>query len=75
MKNYVVIGEMWKRAIVFLDESYADLYISKNCTGVFCRKYSEKEFNERFGKIAKTVQEYGLNTYNAQQLIILNSDC
>ena len=75
MKNYVVIGEMWKRAIVFLDESYADLYISRNCHGVFCRKYSEAEFNERFGKIAKTVQEYGVNAYNAQTLIIFNCDC
>ncbi len=75
MKNYVVIGDMWKRAIVFLDENYADLYISKNCEGVFCRKYSEQEFNERYGKIAKTIQEYGLNVYNAQQLIILSSDC
>lgn len=74
MKNYVVIGEMWKRAIVFLDEGCADLYISKNCHGVFCRKYSEADFNEQFGKIAKTIQEYGANSYNAQALIIFNSD-
>ncbi len=75
MKNYVVIGEMWKRAIVFRDEQYADFYINKNCNGIFCRKYSESEFDERFGKMAKTVQEYGLNAYGAHHLIILNGDC
>ena len=35
MKNYVLIGDKWKRAIVFTDEHYADLYIAKNCPDIF----------------------------------------
>ncbi len=74
MKNYVVIGEKWKRTIVFTDESYADYYIAKNCQDVCCEKYSADEFNALFAAQATKVLEYGLNEYNAQALILLASD-
>ncbi|WML89845.1 hypothetical protein [Thiothrix lacustris] len=73
MKNYVVIGEKWKRAIVFTDEHYADLYITKNCIAVCCTKYSAADFEAQFGQHAKKVLEYGLNDYNAQILITINA--
>jgi hypothetical protein len=71
MKNYVVIGEKWKRAIVFTNEYYADYYMTKNCPGVCCIKYSEDDFNAEFGAHAHKVLEYGLNDYNAQSLIVI----
>ncbi|OQX07699.1 MAG: hypothetical protein BWK73_27330 [Thiothrix lacustris] len=71
MKNYVVIGEKWKRAIVFTSEYYADYYMAKNCPGVCCEKYSEADFNSTFGQRAHTVLEYGINDYNAQALILI----
>lgn len=73
MKNYVVIGEKWKRAIVFTDETYADYYIAKNCPDVCCEKYSEADFNARFALHATKVLEYGLNEYNAQVLITIGN--
>jgi hypothetical protein len=72
MKNYVVIGEKWKRAIVFTDEHFADIYMAKNCPGVCCEKYSEADFQALFGHNAQQVLEYGLNEYNAQVLITIS---
>lgn len=71
MKNYVLIGEKWKRAIVFTNERYADLYIAKNCPDICCVKYSAADFEAQFGLNAKKVLEYGLNDYNAQVLITI----
>lgn len=71
MKNYVVIGEKWKRAIVFTSEYYADVYITKNCAGVCCHKYTAADFNAQFGNYANKLLEYGVNAYNAQMLIII----
>ena len=31
MKNFVIIGDLWKRVIEFTSEAKADAYMAKNC--------------------------------------------
>ncbi len=73
MRNYLVIGEKWKRAIVFSNEHYADLYISKNCTGEnLCTKYSAEEFTAAFEGLVQKAMPFGPNDYMAQKLLVLS---
>jgi hypothetical protein len=74
MKNYLVIGEKWVRAIVFADEQCADFYIEKNCANVAYKRYSEAEFNEVYAEAELSVMEYGINDYWAKALIIIGGD-
>ena len=74
MKNYLVIGEKWVRAIVFLDEQCANYYIEKKCTNINYQQYSESEFNEIYAHSEQRVMEYGLNDYMAQKLIVICRD-
>jgi hypothetical protein len=74
VKNFVIIGDLWKRVIEFVSEANADAYIANNCPGVCCEKCSEAEFEERFARVSKKSLEYGLNEYNALRLIILGED-
>jgi hypothetical protein len=74
MKNYLLIGEKWVRAIVFADEQAADLYIEKNCENVEYKRYSEAEFNEVYDQAELRVMEYGVNEYLAKALIIVCRD-
>lgn len=71
MKNYLVIGEKWKRAIVFWNEYYTDHYIARNCADLAYQKYSEAEFHAIFADTHKQYKEYGPNYYMAQSLILL----
>jgi hypothetical protein len=74
MKNFVIIGDLWKRVIEFTSEAKADAYMAKNCHTVCCEKCSEAEFEARFANVSKRSLEYGLNEYNALRLIILGED-
>ncbi len=71
MKNYLVLGEKWKRAIVFWNEQYANHYIERNCLDIPYQKYSEAEFHAHFAEVHKKYMEYGPNHYMAQSLILL----
>ena len=74
MKNYVVIGEKWNRAIVFLNELYANSYIEENCKNIDYETYSEAEFYGWYANTNKKVLAYGPNYYMAQTLIILEDN-
>lgn len=74
MKNYLVMGEKWVRAIVFADEACADRYIEKNCTNVNYLRYSEAEFNAAYADADLRVMEYGVNDYMARALIVICCD-
>lgn len=74
MKNYLVIGEKWVRAIVFADEQGADRYIKKNCANIEYKCYSEAEFNEVYAQTEQRIMEYGVNDYWAKSLIIICRD-
>lgn len=74
MKNYLVIGEKWVRAIVFSDEMGAELYIAKNCAGIEYQRYSEAEFNETYADADMREMEYGVNDYMARRLIVICHD-
>ncbi len=74
MKNYLVIGEKWVRALVFTDETGAERYIEKNCAGIEYQRYSEAEFNEIYADADMREMEYGINEYMARCLIIICQD-
>jgi hypothetical protein len=74
MKNYLVMGEKWVRAIVFADEQGADRYVEKNCANIEYKRYSEAEFNEAYAQTEQRVMEYGVNDYWAKALIIICRD-
>ncbi|HRJ51567.1 MAG TPA: hypothetical protein PLE99_02280 [Candidatus Thiothrix moscowensis] len=74
MKNYLVMGEKWVRAIVFADEQCADRYIEKNCTNISYQRYSAEEFNAAYADAELRVMEYGVNDYMARALIVICRD-
>lgn len=74
MKNYLVVGEKWVRAIVFADEQCADRYIEKNCANIRYTCYSEAEFHEAYAQAELRVMEYGVNDYFAKALIVICCD-
>lgn len=74
MKNYLVVGEKWLRAIVFADEQCADRYIEKNCTNIDYQRYSEEEFYQVYAEAELRIMEYGVNDYFAQTLIVICRD-
>jgi hypothetical protein len=74
MKNYLVMGEKWVRAIVFADEQCADRYIGKNCANINYQRYSEAEFYAEYANAELRVLEYGVNDYLAKALIVICRD-
>ncbi|MEB4592771.1 hypothetical protein VSS37_17450 [Candidatus Thiothrix sp. Deng01] len=72
MKNYVIIGHLWLRAIEFVNEERADAYITKNCNPeTECGKYTQEEFYTEFQEFYLESHEYGVNEYGALRLIII----
>lgn len=53
MKNFVLLGHLWKRAIEFVNEASADHYIAKHCQGIDYEKCSAEELNTRFASTSK----------------------
>lgn len=74
MKNYLVLGEKWVRAIVFADEQCVDYFIEKNCVKSGYERYSEEEFNRVYAGFKMKVMEYGVNDYFARSLIVICQD-
>ncbi|MFI0397515.1 MAG: hypothetical protein ACH34X_00430 [Thiolinea sp.] len=65
MKNFVLLGSLWRRAVEFANEASADQYIAQHCQGIDYEKCSADELQSRFAGLKK---EY-LNYENAQDSI------
>lgn len=48
MKNYVLMGCLWKRALEFTNEEQADQYIAQHCHSIDYEKCSAEEIQTRF---------------------------
>ena len=72
MKNYVVLGEKWLRAMVFANDAGADGYTEKNCTNIRYQRYSEAEFRNAYAHANMRLLKYGANGHMAQALIIIH---
>lgn len=48
MKNFVLLGRLWKHAAEFANEASADQYIAQHCQGIDYEKCSKDEVESRF---------------------------
>ncbi|HPE60931.1 MAG TPA: hypothetical protein PLB10_11400 [Thiolinea sp.] len=71
MKNYVVLGEKWLRAMVFANDAGADSYTERNCTNIRYQRYSEAEFSQLYAHADMRTLKYGANDAMAQALIVI----
>ncbi len=72
MKNYLVLGEKWVRAMVFADEADANDYTEKNCAHIPYQRYSEAEFKRIYVNSGKHRLEYKNDYRQAVPLIIIH---
>ena len=71
MRNFVLLGQLWKRAIEFVNEASADRYIAKRCQGIAYEKCSEDELNARFAGMDKQYLDYTDEHDNMRGIIVL----
>jgi hypothetical protein len=48
MKNFVILGQLWRRAVEFPNEAQADEYIAQSCQEIAYEQCSAAELQERF---------------------------
>lgn len=58
MKNFVLLGSLWKRAVEFVSEEQADQYIAQRCQGIDYEKCSADEVHSRFAGLQKKYLSY-----------------
>lgn len=68
MKNYVVLGRLWKHAIEFKTESSADRYIDQ-LHGVECEKCSAEEIAARFAGFKQKQSNFNDNRDDIRSMI------
>ncbi|MEN9434439.1 MAG: hypothetical protein RLZZ422_2028 [Pseudomonadota bacterium] len=71
MKNFVLLGHLWKRAIEFVNEASADRYIAKHCQGINYEKYSEEELSTRLAGCDTKYITYANEQDNARGVIVV----
>lgn len=71
MKNFVLLGQLWKRAIEFVNEASADRYIATHCQGIDYEKCSADELHTRFADADKQYLTYTNELENTRGMIIL----
>jgi len=58
MKNFVLLGSLWRRAVEFANEASADQYIAQHCQGIDYEKCSAAEVQSRFAGFPKKYFSY-----------------
>ncbi|WP_298610550.1 hypothetical protein [uncultured Thiothrix sp.] len=71
MKNFVLLGSLWKRAVEFVNEAQADQYIAQRCQGIDYEKCSAAEVDSRFAGLQKKYLSYDQNQHPIRGLIVV----
>lgn len=73
MKNFVLIGRLWQRALEFVNEASADRYIAQHCQDIAYEKCSQAEVETRFADFKKKYSNYVDDQHDIRGMIILQS--
>ncbi|HMT92990.1 hypothetical protein [uncultured Thiothrix sp.] len=73
MKNFVLLGSLWKRAVEFVSEAQADQYIVQRCQGIDYEKCSADEVDSRFAGLQKKYLSYDHSQYPIRGVIVIQS--
>lgn len=73
MKNFVLLGSLWKRAVEFVNETQADQYIAQRCQGIDYEKCSVDEVDARFAGLQKKYLSYDHTQYPIRGMIVVQS--
>lgn len=71
MKNFVLLGSLWRRALEFANEANADQYINKYCQGIDYEKCSAAEVHTRFAGFQKKYLDYDNQRNDIRGMIVV----